>query len=99
MPFFNAPNIADTDTAKLHYPLHDRHADKYNDQGSKSPLHLKDPSNITDSVEYDPKENQYNINEHIGSLFYRNPSYMSFEEFRDREFDNSTHQYWRQRAS
>jgi len=99
MPAFTSPAPADSDTSALRYPLHDRYSDKYNDQGSKSPLYLKDPSNITDSVDYDPKENQYNINEHMGSLFYRNPSYMTFEEFRQHEFDNSTQQYWRQRAS
>src|SRR6266446_248196 len=92
-----APTARDSDSLK--YPLHDRHADRYNDQGGKSPLYLKDPSNITDSVDYDPKENQYNINEHIGTLFYRNPSYMTFDEFKTHEFDNSTAQYWRQRAS
>jgi cell surface protein SprA len=95
-----APVVApvDSDTTQLRYPIHDRHADKYNEPSGTSPLLMGDPSNITDSVEYDPSENQYNISEHIGNQFYRNPSYLTFEEFREHEFDKSTKEYWKQRA-
>ena len=89
----------DSDTASLHYPIHDRRSDKYNEPSGTSPLNMGDPSNITDSVEYDPVENQYNISEHIGNQFYRNPSYLTFEEFREHEFNKSTKDYWKQRAS
>jgi len=96
VPFVNP---VDSDTTQLHYPIHDRHSDKYNEPSGSSPLNMGDPSNITDSVEYDPSENQYNISEHIGQQFYRNPSYLTFEEFREHEFNKSTKEYWKQRAS
>ena len=89
----------DSDTIQLRYPIRDRHADKYNEPSGSSPLQMGDPSNISDSVEYDPVENQYNISENIGGRFYRNPSYLTFEEFREHEFNKSTKQYWKQRAS
>ncbi len=89
----------DSGAPPLHYPIHDRHADKYNEPSGSSPLNMGDPGNIKDSVEYDPVENQYNISEHIGNQFYRNPSYLTFEEFRAHEFDKSTKEYWKQRAS
>ena len=91
-------NPLDSDTTSLRYPFEDRHADKYNEPSGNSPLIMGDPSNITDSVEYDPVENQYNITEHIGNQFYRNPSYLTFEEFREHEFNKSTKEYWKQRA-
>ncbi len=89
----------DSDTSALRYPIRDRHSDKYNEPSGSSPLIMGDPSNITDSVEYDPVENQYNVSEHIGNQFYRNPSYLTFEEFREHEFNKSTKNYWKQRAS
>jgi cell surface protein SprA len=88
--------VPDSDT--LRYPFQDRVADEYNSPPSH-PLYGSDPSNIKKDIEYDPKENQYNINERIGNMFYRNPSYMTFEEFRDQQFQKSTHDYWIQRAS
>ncbi len=94
--FVNPP---DSDTTQLRYPIRDRHADKYNEPSGTSPLIMGDPSNITDNVEYDPTENQYNITESIGNRFYRNPSYLTFEEFREHEFNKSTKEYWKQRAS
>lgn len=89
----------DSDVIDLKYPFEDRVADPYSDPGSNSPLFLNDPSNIKTSIEYDPNNNQYNINENMGSLFYRNPSYLSFDEFVNQEFKKSTKNYWKQRAT
>ena len=90
---------ADTDTTKLPYPFHDRLTDRYSNDYDNSPLYLDDPQSIKSTIEYDPEEKQYNINENIGEMFYRNPSYLTFDEFKRKEFDNSTRKYWRQRAS
>jgi cell surface protein SprA len=89
---------ADTDTTTLKYPFHDRYGDPYSAPGNQSPMYLKDPANIKTDVQYDPDNNRYNINENMGSLFYRNPSYMTFDEFVDNEYHNSTREYWKQRA-
>ncbi|MBL0105056.1 MAG: hypothetical protein IPP51_15595 [Bacteroidetes bacterium] len=86
-------------TDSLHYPFQDRVTDPYSAPADQSPLYLKDPSNIKTDVQYDPDNNRYNINENMGSLFYRSPSYMSFDEFVDHEFKSSTRDYWKQRAN
>ena len=88
----------DSDDTQLQYPFHDRYGDRYADPSGRSPMYMKDPANIKTDVQYDPDNNRYNINENMGKLFYRNPSYMTFEEFIDNEFHNSTNEYWRQRA-
>lgn len=87
------------DTTKLPYPFHDRYTDQHSNKYDDSPLYLSDPENINSSIEYDPDEKQYNINENIGEMFFRNPSYLTFDEFKNKEFDNSTRKYWRQRSS
>ncbi len=62
-------------------------------------MYLKEPSNIKTDVEYNTEDNEYNINEKIGDLFYRNPSYLTFQEFVDQQFSRTTADYWRQRAN
>lgn len=90
--------VEDTPVTNLPYPFDDRPADQYSGDYDDSPLYLDDPSNVNSSIEYDPVEKQYNINESIGDFYYRNPNYLTFEEFKEKEFDNSTRKYWRQRA-
>lgn len=91
-----ASTAADSDT--LVYPFHDRIADPYSEGGTANPLYMKDPSNIKTEVQYDPDNNRYNINENMGQLFYRNPSYLTFDEFVEQEFKKTTTDYWKQRA-
>ncbi|MGE5106939.1 MAG: hypothetical protein ACM3H8_05315, partial [Sphingobacteriales bacterium] len=57
-PYFIYPDTSKPDSLK--YPISDRRGDAYTSSGRKT-FDLKDPSNITDSVEYDPKTKQYYI--------------------------------------
>ena len=71
----------------LPYPIQDNDGSA-NDQNN-NPMDLTDPSNIQQTVEYDPETNQYILTETIGNQFYRNPTYMSFEEFLKYEYDKT----------
>ncbi|MBK9415005.1 MAG: cell surface protein SprA [Bacteroidetes bacterium] len=93
-----ASTIAPADSDTLVYPFRDRIADSYSDDGSSNPMYMKDPSNIKTDVQYDVENNRYNINENMGELFYRNPSYLTFDEFVEKEFKKTTKDYWKQRA-
>ena len=64
----------------LRFPIRDRRSDRYS-QIYRNPLDLKDPSNIVDSVIYDPKTKEYYIVEKVGSFYYRKPTAITFEEF------------------
>ncbi len=101
-PFKNAllsPMLkADSDSViHLRYPFEDHILEDENGTSS-SPLFLHDPSNVIKTVEYNPDENQYDINEGIGRMFYRNPSYLTFDEFVDGEFRKSQINYFKQRS-
>lgn len=88
------------DTSQLPYPFHDNISDPFSNPGfNNSPLYLSNPSNITNTIEYDPDERQYNIDSKMGDLFFRNPNYMTFEEYKESEFENSTKKYWRERST
>ena len=97
MPF--AAGDSDTAAVQLPYPFDDRYADPYNSNAPSSPLYMGNPSNIQTTIEYNPEERQYDINENIGSNFFRSPSYMTFEEFKESEFEKSTKNYWKQKAN
>ncbi|MBK9320178.1 MAG: hypothetical protein IPM91_16195 [Bacteroidetes bacterium] len=93
------PGDSDTTNIILPYPFEDRWADPYNSQAPSSPLYMSDPSNIQTTVQYNPDERQYDISEKIGDEFFRSPSYMTFEEFKEAEFEKSTKNYWKQKAN
>ncbi len=102
-PTFVAPLDTPTTNApgnvNLPYPFKDRYADPYSSQNPESPLYLNTPSNIKTTIEYDPDERQYDINEKMGDQFFRSPSYMTFEEFKESQFKNSTKDYWKKKAN
>jgi hypothetical protein len=67
----------------LHYPIHDSRGDFFSAQ--KSPFDLKTPSNITDSIQYDPVTKRYVVYEKIGDRYYRTPTSYTSEEFMEME--------------
>ncbi len=82
----------------LHYPIYDRRADKISSGQSKG-FDLNDPSNVKDSIIYDPKEKQYFIIEKIGDKYYRKPTSLTFEEFMRIQSRKQETEYFRQRAN
>ena len=61
-------------------------------------LYMGSPSNLQTEIEYDPETNQYLFQNKIGDLNYRNPTYMSFDEYQDFELKNSVRSYWKERS-
>jgi cell surface protein SprA len=61
-------------------PLQERYDDFLN--APKNAIDLKDPSVIEEKVEYDPFTDRYIITEKIGDEYFRNPTYMTFEEYK-----------------
>ncbi len=105
LPEYHQPDQAqltlpvDTPTVNpdsLKYPFDDRISDPLSMPYDNSPLYLNDPSNIKTNIEYDPENNQYNINEMIGDEFYRSPSYLTYEEYVRKTNAESTKKYWKQ---
>jgi cell surface protein SprA len=81
----------------LHFPLHDRRGDALTNP-SRNSFDLKSPTNLRDSIEYDPKTNRYYLVERIGSKYYRKPTYLTYDEFMQLTGQESENQYFRQRA-
>lgn len=70
----------------------------YSQQRQQPLLFLQTPPNISRSVEYDPKTNEYKFSEKIGRLDYNLPYSMNLNEYKDYQFQNSMQDYWHQRS-
>ncbi len=88
----------DTSVRKLRYPFKDFSGRPWDPQ-TESPLILKNPSNFSSQIEFDPDKNEYIIYEKVGQLDYRTPVYMSPEEFKRYQFERSMREYWRAKLS
>ncbi len=74
-------NTADGAVAdSIPYPLTDRRGDKISGS-SNNIFDAFQPSNLNDSLVYDPVTKRYTLYEKIGSRFYRTPTSYSFSEY------------------
>ncbi|MBK7883301.1 MAG: hypothetical protein IPJ81_05545 [Chitinophagaceae bacterium] len=82
----------------LPYPLKDRRGDfLFNDP--KNTYDFDKPSNITDSVAYDPKTRRYVIYEKIGTKYYRSPASYTYEEYWQLRGRQAEIDYFKKRAN
>lgn len=81
----------------LRFPISDRRGDPFSVK-SNNPFNLSDTGFIKRSVEYDPKTKSYFIREKIGSLNYRKPSVLSFDEYLKIQNKNAEADYFKKRA-
>jgi len=86
-----------SDSTSLPFPIHDRRGDFISANPSVYDFQL--PSNIKDSVAYDPQTNTYTVYEKIGNKYYRTPTVYTAEEFRAMEARRSEMEYFQKRAN
>jgi cell surface protein SprA len=88
------PNYGDS----LHYPIKDRRGDFVSNPG-KSTFDLNNPSNLRDSVVYDPKTRRYIVYEKIGNKYYRSTTSYNFDEYWKIRGRQSEIEYFQKRAN
>jgi cell surface protein SprA len=81
----------------LPFPIHDRRGDFIS--ASPSIYDFRLPSNITDSVAYDPETKTYTVYERIGNKYYRTPTIYTAEEFRRMQARKAETEYFQKRAN
>jgi len=105
IPADSAKRVADSakkvyDSSKkdsLRWPIYDRRGDPISNP-DVNPFDLQDPSNLHDSIEYDPVTQQYYIVEKIGDQYYREPTYLTMDEMMALESQQAEDDYFRSRA-
>lgn len=91
--------VAPEDTGskgKIRFPGTDNNYDPTDIDPSQT-MQLGDPSNLKTNIEYDYKTGNYEFDQKIGKLNYRNPSYMTFKEYLDYDMEKQISGYWKQR--
>ncbi len=100
--FLTPPDTTGTDTSRridLPYPFTGDPDFFYQGSQNRSSLFLKDPKNISQNVVYDPKTNQYILNNKMGQLDYRPPLRMDMKEYRQFDEKKSVEDYWIERRA
>ncbi len=68
-------------------------------QGDNNPLYLNSPANVESNIEYNPESGEYNITEKVGDrINFRNPTYMTFDEYQEYNASQALRDYWREKA-
>lgn len=91
-------NTASNRVDSLRFPLKDRTGDPQQDPAYRG-MDLNDPANLQRNVEYDPEENRYYFTEKIGETNYRNPTYLTYEEYSKYRAQQDENSYWHQRLN
>lgn len=96
---FPPDSVFKTDTTSLKTPFpFEEEQFPYTGDENADPLFLKIPSGIQSDVEYDPITGQYILRHKMGDLDYRPPTYMTLEEYREYDLQNSVDEYWKERS-
>lgn len=66
-------------------------------QGEQTGIQLKDPDNITRTIEYDPITGQYVFVSKIGDFTYREPYIMTQDQYSDFVQKKAINDYWKDR--
>ena len=95
--FINDDTIKD-DTIKLPYPFKDEEEYLFNENNNESPFYLKNPSNVADSVYYDPISNSYIFTKKVGDYDLSPSNEMSFEDYQKYDLNKTLKEYWKNKS-
>tara|TARA_R110002096_G_scaffold109056_12_gene238712 strand:+ start:36057 stop:43514 length:7458 start_codon:yes stop_codon:yes gene_type:complete len=87
----------DSNDIELIYPFQDKSNEGLNEK--ESPLFLSDPSNVKKEFEYDPETGQYNYRQKMGERDFRNPTYMTLDEYLEYDMEKSQKDFWNQKGN
>lgn len=80
------------------YPFNDRRGDKLSSSGNNI-FDAFQPSNLNDSLAYDPVTKRYTLYEKIGGRYYRTPTTYSFSEYWQLVNKQAEDKYFQKRAN
>jgi len=93
MPLVVLAQEDDTTSNDLLFPFQDTYDPLEDDDRL---LYGQPPSSVETEFDYDPETQQYNYQQKLGSLNYRPPSYLSFDEYQEYESNKAMKDYWKE---
>lgn len=88
----------DKDSIDLLFPLKEDRVDNYG-KDKKGKMYLEEPSNVKGEFVYDPATGNYIYKEKMGDRNYRNPNYLTLEEYLDYDMSKNNRDYWREKSA
>jgi cell surface protein SprA len=90
-------SVATDTTLQLPFPFSDDDLDPLDP--NPSPFYMKDPANVSTTFEMDPETRDFNLDQKMGDINFRNPDYLTFQEYLDKDFDDAIRKNWRERVA
>lgn len=90
--------LSQSNTDSLRFPLDDRRSDKFT-YPNKNSFDLSDTSIIHQQIQYDPVTNRYYIFEKVGNTNFRQPTYLTFDEYSKLRAKQEEDNYFKLRAA
>jgi len=97
MPEFAVFEPEEGDSIPPRFPVSKTTPEEYQDLLRRSPLDLRDPSNINTTIEYDIRTGSYIIRTRLGDKELGIPMTLTPEEYQDYSMQESLRSYFRQR--
>lgn len=94
--FFAPGDTSKKDATPPPFPVRQNLGDEPQDIKQRS-IYLKDPSNIKTDITYDEKTGNYNVSQKYGKQDYRNPTYMTLDEYKTYDMEKNIKSYWRKK--
>ncbi len=92
--YFNPVAPGDTPPT-LHYPIDPNDgSDPFNDDENNFDLEPE----VEPTIIYDPETDEYIYQPEMGTEFYENPQYITFEEYLEAQGDKAIDDYWQERS-
>jgi cell surface protein SprA len=82
---------------QLQFPLTDRTGDPVVDDQRPQSIDLRDPANVEQEVIYEPETERYYLTEKIGNEYFRNPTYLTLDEYYKYRATRDEQAYWQRR--
>jgi cell surface protein SprA len=92
------PTVAVDTPPQLKYPYKDKSVNDPLTNPNSGGLKLNDPSNVKTKVEYNPATGNYDINQKIGDMNYRPPTYLDADDYQKYMFNKQVKNYWNQKV-
>lgn len=83
-----------TKTSSLRYPIQKKSPHTVSTDLFNSPMYLNKPSNVQETIVYDPELNQYVFSGKVGKFNISPPLSMSLQEYKEYEKDQFIRNYW-----
>ncbi|RRG20301.1 cell surface protein SprA [Ancylomarina euxinus] len=96
---FNKAKKKSAKDETLPYAFDDEDDTKLKTNQAKSPLYLKNPTNIETTIVYDPVTGNYILKKRIGGMDYRNSTSLTKAEFQAQQNQTTLRDYWMERIS